>query len=52
MIATYMAARLEHLPEEALIWAAAATSLKLEAEGPFKRSKADVEELINSKYRT
>lgn len=52
VIATYMAARLEHLPEEALIWAAAATSLKLEAEGPFKRSKADVEELINSKYRT
>lgn len=51
VIATYMAARIEYPPQEALIWAAAATSLKLEAEGPFSRSKKEVEELISQKYR-
>lgn len=51
VIATYLGTRLEHGPEEALVWAAAATSLKLEAQGPFSRSREDVEELIKKKYR-
>jgi len=52
VIATYIGTRLKYPPAEALIWAAAATSLKLEAEGPFKRTKEEVEALINEKYRT
>ena len=48
--ASYMAARLEKSPEEATIWAAAATSLKLEAEGPFKRNLSEIKELIDLRY--
>jgi hypothetical protein len=33
------------------VWAAAVTSLKMEAEGPFKRSLSDVEDLIRKRYR-
>ncbi len=50
-IAAYVARRLNASPEEAMIWAAAATSLKLEAEGPFRRDIREVEELIRKKYR-
>jgi hypothetical protein len=32
-------------PADAVIWAAAVTSLKLEAEGPFRRDLAEVEAL-------
>lgn len=49
-IASYMARRLTAPPEEAVIWAAALTSLKLEAEGPFRRDIRDVEVLIRKKY--
>ena len=49
-IASYMARRLTTPPSEATIWAAAATSLKMEAEGPFRRNIGEVEELIQKKY--
>lgn len=49
-VSSYMAARLEKSPKEATIWAAAATSLKLEAEGPFKRNLSEIRELIDLKY--
>jgi sugar/nucleoside kinase (ribokinase family) len=49
-IASYIARRLNASPAEAMIWAAAVTSLKMEAEGPFRRDIRDVEELIQEKY--
>lgn len=51
-IAAYMARRLTASPAEATIWAAAVVSLKLEAEGPFRREISEVEDLIRQKYRT
>ena len=41
----YLARRLTAPPAEAVRWAAAVTSLKLEAEGPFRRERAEVEAL-------
>jgi sugar/nucleoside kinase (ribokinase family) len=49
-IASYVAKRLSAPPAVAAIWAAAATSLKLEAEGPLKRRTIDVEKFIRAKY--
>ncbi len=49
-VAAYMARRLIAPPREAAVWAAAVTSLKLESEGPFRRSLGDVEALIGSYY--
>jgi len=49
-IGTYVGMRLTKAPREAGIWAAALTSLKMEKQGPFDRTRADVEELIHSKY--
>jgi sugar/nucleoside kinase (ribokinase family) len=49
-IGTYMATRLTRPPEEAMVWAAAVTSLKMEAPGPFDRTIAEVEALIKEKY--
>ncbi|NLA07834.1 MAG: carbohydrate kinase family protein, partial [Firmicutes bacterium] len=49
-IASYMAARLQMPPEKATIWAAAATSLKLEAEGPFRRDISEIKQLIDLRY--
>jgi sugar/nucleoside kinase (ribokinase family) len=43
--ASYLSRRLSAPPEDAVVWAAAVTSLKLEAEGPFRRTKADAEAL-------
>jgi len=51
-IASYMARRLEAPPSEATVWAAALTSLKMEAEGPFRRTVREVENLIREKYPT
>lgn len=51
-IASYMAKRLSEPPEVAIIWSAAVTSLKMEREGPFLRSKQEVEEFIEANYRT
>jgi sugar/nucleoside kinase (ribokinase family) len=39
----YLSRRLTASPAEAVTWAAAVTSLKLEAEGPFRRERAEVE---------
>jgi sugar/nucleoside kinase (ribokinase family) len=50
VIASYMAKRITASPAEATIWAAAAVSIKMEAEGPFKRDIRDVEALIRQKY--
>lgn len=41
----YLSRRLAAPPEEAVVWAAAVTSLKLEAEGPFARTLDEVEAL-------
>jgi len=49
-LAAYMSKRISSSPEEATIWAAAVTSLKMEAEGPFRRPIEDVEKLIREKY--
>ena len=49
-ISSYVSKRLSASPAEACVWAAALTSLKLEAEGPFKRTPADVEEMIRINY--
>jgi len=43
----YLSRRLTATPAEAVVWAAAVTSLKLEAEGPFRRDLAEVETLYN-----
>jgi sugar/nucleoside kinase (ribokinase family) len=51
-IASYTCKRLLASPIEATIWAAAVTSLKMEAEGPIKRKIGDVENLIQKMYRT
>jgi sugar/nucleoside kinase (ribokinase family) len=50
VIASYMAKRISAPPAEATIWAAAAVSIKMETEGPFRRDIRDVEELIRRKY--
>jgi sugar/nucleoside kinase (ribokinase family) len=42
--------RLEEQPARAAVWAAAVTSLKMESDGPFRRDRAAVEELIREKY--
>jgi sugar/nucleoside kinase (ribokinase family) len=43
--ASYLSRRLAAPPEDAVVWAAAVTSLKLEAEGPFRRTLQDIEAL-------
>jgi sugar/nucleoside kinase (ribokinase family) len=50
-IASYVARRLDAPPAQAAVWAAAATSLKLEAEGPIIRTAREIEDLIGRKYR-
>ena len=49
-LGSYVASRLSRPPREATLWAAAVTSLKMEAEGPIHRSLAEVEELLDRKY--
>jgi len=49
-IAAYLGKRLTASPEEATVWAAAVTSLKLESEGPFRRDIREVRDLIDRKY--
>jgi sugar/nucleoside kinase (ribokinase family) len=50
-IAAYVAARLSLPATEATLWAAALTSLKLEAEGPFRGNRSMVETCIAERYR-
>ena len=49
-LGAYVARRLASPPAEATVWAAAVTSLKMEAEGPFARTMGEVEELIRQRY--
>jgi sugar/nucleoside kinase (ribokinase family) len=56
-IAAYVARRLAAVesgptgsPAEATVWAAAVTSLKMEAEGPFRQDIRAVEDLIRRRY--
>jgi sugar/nucleoside kinase (ribokinase family) len=49
-VGSYVAMRLSKPPQEAGIWAAAVTSLKMEKLGPFDRTISDVEALIRLKY--
>ena len=49
-VASYMAKRLTASPAEATAWAAAVVSLKMEAEGPFRREMSEVEALIRTRY--
>ena len=49
-LGSYVARRLTTPPGEATVWAAALTSLKMEAEGPFRRTTGEVEDLIRQKY--
>jgi len=49
-LASYVGKRLSASAREATTWAAALTSLKMEAEGPIKRTVEDVEELIGRAY--
>jgi sugar/nucleoside kinase (ribokinase family) len=49
-IASYMGKRLHVSPAEALKWAAAVTSLKLENEGPILRDFSEVQTLVAEKY--
>jgi len=50
-IASYVAKRLNASPQDATVWAAAVTSLKMEAEGPFQRTIQEVNNLIQNRYR-
>ena len=49
-LAAYLSKRPSAPAAQATIWAAALTSLKMEAEGPFRRSVAEVEALIRQRY--
>jgi sugar/nucleoside kinase (ribokinase family) len=49
-IGSYLAKRLAATAQEATVWAAAVTSLKMEAEGPIRRTPAEVEQLIERLY--
>jgi len=49
-IAAYLGKRLTASPAEATTWAAALTSLKMEAEGPFNGEIDEVEESIKERY--
>lgn len=49
-LGSYAAKRLVAPPEEAAVWAAALTSLKMEKEGPFRGTSQDVERIIHERY--
>jgi sugar/nucleoside kinase (ribokinase family) len=50
-LSAYACRRLNASPAEATVWAAAMTSLKMEAEGPFRREIGEIEELVRRRYR-
>ena len=49
-VGSYASRRIGADPAQATRWAAALTSLKLEAEGPIRRSREDVERLLRERY--
>ena len=50
-VGSYVAARLEHPPEEALRWSVATTSLKVAVPGPIRRPLSDIVDLLEKHYR-
>lgn len=50
-LGSYTGKRLSASPDEALVWAAALTSLKMEHEGPFCQDIRQVGELVREKYQ-
>ena len=50
-VGSYMAARLVHPPEVALLWSAATTSLKVEIPGPIRRPYEEIVRLVEEKYK-
>jgi sugar/nucleoside kinase (ribokinase family) len=50
-VGSYVAARLEHPPEEAILWSAATTSLKVATPGPFRGSFDDIVDLKEQQYK-
>lgn len=50
-LAAYAGRRLEDEPEQAILWAAALTSKKMEAEGPYTGDLAEVRQLIDEAYQ-
>ena len=51
-LGSYVAARLSARPGEATLWAAALTSLKMEAQGPIRKSRGEIEEFMRRTYGT
>jgi sugar/nucleoside kinase (ribokinase family) len=51
-LGSYVAARLSAQPAQATLWAAAVTSLKMEAQGPIRKSREEIEEFMRSTYGT
>ncbi|MEM5773835.1 MAG: PfkB family carbohydrate kinase [Anaerolineaceae bacterium] len=51
-LGSYAALRMRMPPSDACLWAAAVTSLKMERMGPFNRTIAEVEQFIESRYRS
>ncbi|MBZ0180661.1 MAG: bifunctional hydroxymethylpyrimidine kinase/phosphomethylpyrimidine kinase [Melioribacteraceae bacterium] len=49
-IASYVASRLTNEPAKAIVWSAAVTSLKLEAEGPFNLGIDEIKQMIAENY--
>jgi len=49
-MAAYLGRRLSASPADAVLWAAALTSLKMEKPGPFHGKLADVQEVIKTRY--
>lgn len=50
-VGSYVAARLEYPPEEAILWSAATTSLKVETPGPIRRSFEEIVDLKEHHYK-
>jgi sugar/nucleoside kinase (ribokinase family) len=49
-VGSYLSRRLGADAADSTLWAAALTTLKLEAEGPIRRERADVEAVIRNRY--
>jgi len=50
-VGSYVAARLEYPPEEAILWSAAITSLKVETPGPIRRTYEEIVGLKEKYYK-
>ena len=50
-VGSYVAARLEFPPDEALLWSAATTSLKIAVPGPIRRPLQEIAALVETAYR-